>query len=416
MHVPERLRTLYLEANGFERDMYLTDTVLRGIFGYGDGETPPQFVRHFPRVVRMFERLRNIYSRLGYGMDWRDAFVSSPELDVEVCNMTNFVEYGSALLRLRRFDLIVVSHLAAGDNMSLLLRTMRYLQHRRGTLAVFVGNEYDLLDQKIEFIRETGAEFVCTQLPLPAGRYIYAECTDARVLPMPHALNPSVYHPDPSVPRTLDVGFIGDIYWPFVGDRERTDLIDWVRANAARLGLSADIRTTRVTRAEWADFLRRSHGVIGAESGTYYLNERGRVLERARTYNLFENTAASFDDVYQRFFAGIPRGVSGKSVSSRHFEPMGTKTCQILLEGDYNGVLKPDEHYIPVRRDLSDVEEAFRKFRDDAYRIDIAEHAYEYAMSEHTYAHRVAALVRAVSGATEPALSPVEQCVESPVS
>jgi spore maturation protein CgeB len=146
------------------------------------------------------------------------------------------------------------------------------------------------------------------------------------------------------------------------------------------------------------------------------LNERGRVLERARTYNLFENTAAGFHDVYQRFFAGIPRGVSGKSVSSRHFEPMGTKTCQILLEGDYNGVLKPNEHYIPVRRDLSDVEEAFRKFRDDAYRNDIAERAYDYAMSEHTYAHRVAALVRSVSGATEPALSRVEQCVESRVS
>jgi hypothetical protein len=410
------LRTLYLEANGFDRDMYLTDTLLRGVFGYGDGAKPPRGIRNFASVAQMFARLRNIYGALGYGMDWRDAFVSSPELDVRVCNMTNFVEYGRALLRLRRFDLIVVSHLAAGDDMSLLLKTMHYFDRRRGTLAVFVGNEYDLIDQKVAFIRETGAEYVCTQLPLEAGRYLYGECARARVLPMPHALNPAVYYPDPSVTRSIDVGFIGDIYWPFVGDRERTDLIDYLREHGPRLGLRCEIRTERVGRAEWADFLRRSHGVIGAESGTYYLNERGGLLDRARRYNLEENRAASFDDVYERFYAGVRRGVSGKSVSSRHFEPIGTKTCQILLEGDYNGLLRPGEHYIPVRRDLSDVGEAIRQFRDAAYRAEIAERAYEHVMSEHTYAHRVAALVRAISGAGQSSDSPVLPCAASRAS
>ncbi len=79
----------------------------------------------------------------------------------------------------------------------------------------------------------------------------------------------------------------------------------------------------------------------------HYLNERGKLLTRARDYNLQENQSASFEEVYDRFFAGVERGVSGKSVSSRHFEPIGTKTCQILLEGEYNGVLSPGEHYIP---------------------------------------------------------------------
>jgi hypothetical protein len=412
----DRLRTLYVEANGFDRDMYLTDTLLRGVFGYRDGARPPRFARRFPRVVEMFDRLVNVYGRLGYGMDWKDAFVASPDLDVEVCNMTNFVEYGRALLRIGRYDLVVISHLAAGDDMSLLLKTMHAYDRRRCPLAVFVGNEYDLLDQKIDFIKQTGAEYVCTQLPLEAGRYLYAEAAGARVLPMPHALNPAVYHPDPSVPRTTDVGFIGDIYWPFVGDRERTDLIEYFRENAASLGLTSDIRTVRLTRAEWADFLRTTHGVIGAESGTYYLNDRGRLLERARTYNLHQNRSATFEDVFERFYAGVPRGVSGKSVSSRHFEPMGTKTCQILLEGEYNGVLRPDEHYIPVRRDLSDVGEAVRKFRDAAYRTEIAERAHEHAMSEHTYDHRVAALVRVVTEASESTASPIESCVASPVS
>ncbi len=72
---------------------------------------------------------------------------------------------------------------------------------------------------------------------------------------------------------------------------------------------------------------------------------------------------------------------------------MGTKTCQFLLEGDYNGILRPEEHYVAVRRDLSDVDEAARRFRDDGYRQEIADRAYEYAMSEHTYAHRVESIL-----------------------
>ena len=35
-----------------------------------------------------------------------------------------------------------------------------------------------------------------------------------------------------------------------------------------------------------------------------------------------------------------------------------TGTAQILVEGDYDGVLEPDRHYLPVRPDLSDLEDA----------------------------------------------------------
>jgi spore maturation protein CgeB len=150
-------------------------------------------------------------------------------------------------------------------------------------------------------------------------------------------------------------------------------------------------------RADWNLFLNKCRAVIGAESGTYYLNERGRLLERARAYNLHENRAASFTEVFNQFYNGQPREVSGKSVSSRHFEPIGAKTCQILLEGHYNGILKPDEHYIPVRRDLADVQEAIGKFRDEGFRQKIVENAYDYVMSGHTYDHRVRYLMSVVS-------------------
>jgi len=394
--VKNRLKTLYLDANGCGRQVIQADTILRGIFGYGDDATPPQLLRGSTHVSGLFSYLRQFQAHVSYTIDWRDAFCEARELDVEVCNINNLVHYGRCLLALRQYDLVVVSHAAAGDDMTVLLKSARWLRRRRGKVVLLIGNEYDLLDEKIAFIRAVGVEFICSQLPTPAAQYLYRECGGSRILSMPHALNPRVYHPRGGAERRVDVGFIGDIYWPFVGDRERTDLIEAFEREGERWGLNCQIRKQRIARPEWAEFLNTCKGTIGAESGTYYLNDRGSLLSAAREYNLLQHPEASFEEVFEKFYRGQPREVSGKSISSRHFEPIGTKTCQILVEGEYNGLLVPDEHYISVRKDRSNLDEVVRRFRDEGYRRAIVERAYEHVMAHHTYAHRVRSVLAAV--------------------
>ena len=394
----ERLSVLYLDANGVGPNIILADTVLRGIFGYGDGDQPPRWLPRVDRVAKLFALLQDVNARLSYSADWREAFVASPSLDVEVCNINNLVHLGRCLLNLKRYDLIVVSHVAAGDDMKLLLKIAPAFQRRRAPIVTFIGNEYDLLDEKIRFLIKVGCDYVCTQLPLPAGRYLYGECEGCRVVEMPHALNPEHYYPIPDAPRVTDIGFIGDIYWPFIGDRERTEVVEWFERCGEAHGLRCDIRKQRLSRSEWHQFLNGCKALIGAESGTYYLNERGRLLDRARHYNLFEHRDASFDDVFDRFFRGQTPGVSGKCISSRHFEPIGTKTCQILLEGEYNGILEADRHYIAIKKDFSNIDQVIERYRDADYRNRMVEETYEYVMAQHTYRHRVEHLLRVVTG------------------
>jgi hypothetical protein len=230
-----------------------------------------------------------------------------------------------------------------------------------------------------------------------AGHYLYGECSGTRIVEMPHALNPKHYFPIPDACRDIDIGFIGDIYWPFIGDRDRTDVIEWFEQHGTGRGLRCDIRKARVPRDAWNQFLNRCKALIGAESGTYYLNDRGRLLAQARTYNLFDNRSASFDEVFDRFFRDQTAGVSGKCISSRHFEPIGTKTCQILLEGDYNGILEADRHYIAIRKDFSNIDDVIERFTDASFRSRMIEETYEYVLAEHTYAHRVQHLLRIVT-------------------
>jgi spore maturation protein CgeB len=117
----------------------------------------------------------------------------------------------------------------------------------------------------------------------------------------------------------------------------------------------------------------------------------------AKTF-LKRHPDATYDEVFDRCFKDAKGCKSGKAISSRHFEPIGTKTCQILIEGRYNDILKPNEHYISVKADLSDIGEAVRRFKDVAFRQAMVETAYDYVRAEHTYAHRVRQLLTNIGG------------------
>jgi spore maturation protein CgeB len=105
----------------------------------------------------------------------------------------------------------------------------------------------------------------------------------------------------------------------------------------------------------------------------------------------------AFKEIYNMFFRTISiEYKSGKAISSRHFEPIGTKTCQILLNGNYNGILKKDKHFIGIKKDLSDINEAIEKFKDIQFRQKIVNEAYEYVMENHTYDKRIEYLVQMI--------------------
>jgi len=66
------------------------------------------------------------------------------------------------------------------------------------------------------------------------------------------------------------------------------------------------------------------------------------------------------------------------------------------LEGYYNGILKPNEHYISIKKDLSNICGAIESFKDETFRKKIVENAFQYVMDNHTYRHRVKALMKAI--------------------
>lgn len=392
----DKVSTLLIYATGMPRwERVLVDTLAGSLqltkgLRWVANTVPASW--HQNRYVRSL--LSDAYSVLSYVQDWQEAFSQAPSLDLTTCNLNNVLEFRRCLNNMSEYELIIVLHSAAGDNMSALNRSIRSLQARKGKLLVFFGNEYNLMPEKIGFARDVGAEYIASQLPATSASWLYSDCTTSQVLHAPPALNPNLYRPGSS-PRPIDIGFRGDAYRLTLGDTERSNLIRLFKDRGPQWGLVTDIEFVRYHRTRWTAFLNQSKGIVGAESGTYYLEKDDRTQLAVEAY-LEQAPQATFEDVYARFFKDYRNPVSGKAISSRHFEPIGTKTCQVLLDGQYNGILKADEHFICVRKDWSNISEVVRKLKDQEYREQMVNRTYDYVLAHHTYRHRVDALLKTI--------------------
>lgn len=165
-------------------------------------------------------------------------------------------------------------------------------------------------------------------------------------------------------------------------------IADIVSKSATRLGLSHNISTKAkdtIYGKHWVDFMASGKATIGTESGSSALDIKGKIKQKI-TDLLAENPEMTFEEISKQ----MPDGWDSYeffAISPRHFEAVMTKTCQILMEGNYSGVLKANQHYIPLKRDFSNLDEALEKLKDDDYVQAIIDCAYEdiYLSGKYTY-------------------------------
>ena len=133
------------------------------------------------------------------------------------------------------------------------------------------------------------------------------------------------------------------------------------RAAGLRIDVSTDPRDA-VLGDRWFPFVASARAVLGSESGASAIDRRGELVAAERTM-LAEQPGLDFAD----FDAAMPAGWDGQlpgSVGPRHLEAAAARTCQVLVEGGYDGVLEPDVHYLPVRPDGSNAGAVVERLAD----------------------------------------------------
>ena len=221
-------------------------------------------------------------------------------------------------------------------------------------------------------------------------------------------------------------------YLAHLGDDDRNRIVDFFRDNGAAFGLTTDISDARFDRAGWVAFLGDCKGTVATEAGSWFIERDDATVNAIRDYvrgqtggiiisndsplrilghrlpwwlrasmrkalsfgvvrhEALVNERLSYQDIHDRFFADRPRpAVHGKCISSRHFDAIGTHTCQIMFRGRFNDILEADRHYIALADDFSNIDDVLCRFRDRDFRDMVARSAYEHILAGHTYAHRM---------------------------
>ena len=137
----------------------------------------------------------------------------------------------------------------------------------------------------------------------------------------------------------------------------------------------------------WDKLLQNSKFVIGTEQGASISDPHGILREQYLIYkanNPDSDWMKSYEDCN---FELYEKSLDLRGLSPRIFEAMQNNAALILLEGDYNGVLKPNKHYLPLKKDYSNLEAIVSNLNVETYKKIIESYTEIFHNTELWYGH-----------------------------
>lgn len=180
--------------------------------------------------------------------------------------------------------------------------------------------------------------------------------------------------------RPIDVGYRGSQQPLFAGrftHEKQTvgeDFLPW----AKRRGLHTNISSRgedRINGPAWLDFLGSCKGVLGTESGSDLVDVDGEAYRLYNEYVALHPTPAP-EEVF-RLLDHLEGRIQDRCIAPRNYEAAACRTVQVLFEGNYQGIFKPNLHYLPLKRDFSNVDAVIDRLMDARERKEITDCAYE---------------------------------------
>lgn len=192
--------------------------------------------------------------------------------------------------------------------------------------------------------------------------------------------------------RPIDVGYRSWDAYPFYGrhGQLKGEIGRLFKQRGPEAGLIVDISSSykdALLGNSWFDFLLDCRYTIGVEGGSSVLDRDGSIAERSRGY-MANHPDASFEEVEAACFPGADGGFDYRLLGPRHLEAVMTRTCQVLVEGDYGGVLLPELHYLELKRDFSNIDSVLDAMHDEGLRTRLVERAYEDVVASGAFSYQ----------------------------
>lgn len=272
------------------------------------------------------------------------------------------------------------------------------LENFGGLKVLFIQDEYEGTELARSWMDRIHFDIVYTCVPQSGLEHVYPDyrfpATD--FLPTLTGYVPENANIErfvrPLSERKLLVGYRGrklpTVYGRLGYEKYQIGLV--VKSVAAEMGLLVDVEvddSSRIYGDGWYAFLGSVRATLGTESGANIFDFDGSLKKQIAEIEA-KNLDIGFDEISERLLSEHEGLVRMNQISPKIFEAIRLRTALVLFEGDYSGVVQANEHYIPLKKDFSNLKDILEKLKDDALIEALTQRAYDDIVASGKYSYR----------------------------
>lgn len=310
-----------------------------------------------------------------------------------------------AYLKTISFDLILFHQTVTlcGDKnryMEMVSELEKFLEEQNGVRAALFQDEYFYTDQSVRFINHLKIDYVFSVAPKKEWSRIYEgiheKCKICSMLTGYIDQKAKGYYKKAlKKKRSIDVGY--RVVWSknlvvlgkFGYDKVRISRLFIEGLNPKQFRINIKVGIQHILKgSKWNRFLRSCRYILGVESGSGVLDRDGRIREQI-FQEMERNPQITTKELYNKYIREVDGEFQLQAISPRHFEAIEEGACQILYEGEYSGILKPDIHYIALKKDHSNFYDIVKQLNDEEKRQKIVKRAFDDIVGSGKYSYQV---------------------------
>ena len=268
------------------------------------------------------------------------------------------------------------------------------VRNYQGVVFQFLQDEYQRVNLATEAMLELGMDvlFTIVRPELHYEAYDHPGLKDMKRVTVMTGYAPEMDEETKFMPiseRTIDLFYRSRElpYWLGSLGNEKIFIADEIVRRAKKHDLKVDISVheeDRIYGSEWVRRISSCRATLGTESGASIWDRDG-TIERAVDEELDQNPEATFEEVFEKVLKLHDGKLIYSGISPRVFEAAALKTPLIMFPGWYNGLVKPDVHFIQLEKDFSNFDSVLKTLRDDAALEAMAENAYRDLIASGDY-------------------------------
>ena len=345
---------------------------------------------------------------LSYQHGWIKAFKKDKRFLLTEVNLSEYFSVYKKIINFykiknilfEKFDLIIFLHSSFSNALYIPNYLIDIVRYKKAYKVFFIGNEYKLMPEKINFCKKINLNLLVTQSLNDRIIKLYNQKINCDVIGIPGSgLDKEIYHPNKNFDnRFIDIGLRTYDEPIYFGHQERRQLMNKTQEAAKKENLQIDLSMEKKDRfigSDWAKFLNNCKSIIGTNTGFDYFALDDHIRNDVNRLEIKYN--GNFSKIYDEYFTKINPKESMRIISGKNIEAAGCKTLQILTEGDYGGYFLPNIHYISINKDLSNLNECLSLIKNKNFCKKIIENSYQTVLNKLTYENHINKLLKHVS-------------------